>query len=102
MRIKWIPALLMMGALIGCATKIEQVPVEVTKSVYHPNRPSPVEPFSPKWKVIVDENGKSFVSMSYSDSVRYRIWLEDVKRYIQSQNSIICGYRTDLNESECK
>lgn len=84
--------------LAGCATTVERKLIE--KPVHHPIRPVAVQQFNPKWKVIV-ENDNPFVAMSYSDSVRYRIWLEDLKRYIATQNSIICSYRASLNEPEC-
>lgn len=85
--------------LTGCAAepKVVYQYKEVTKPVYHPARPVPVKSFVPNWKVV-----DGSVQMTYDESVRYRVWLEQVKSYIDNQNLVLCHYRVDLNEPICK
>lgn len=83
--------------LVGCTT----APVDVPKSTIHPNWPAPVKEFHTEWKVI-DVDGKPFVALPYEDSQYFRIWGEEVKRYILQSNNMICYYRKDLNEPRCQ
>ncbi|ADQ52986.1 Rz-like spanin [Aeromonas phage PX29] len=91
-------AVLGLTLLLGGCAQHQQ---EIKPVVYHPPRPEVVETYRPEWRVIIDD-GKSYVAMSYDDSVRYRIWLEKVFNYIQKQNEMICHYRKDLKEENCQ
>lgn len=99
-KLKAVLVLLFTLSITGCAKTPEPVVkyeyIEVQKPVYHPARPAAVHSYVPNWTV---KDGS--VQMTYNESVRYRIWLEQVLGYIKSQNLIICSYRKDLNEPEC-
>ena len=40
--------------------------------------------------------------MPFEDSQEFRIWLNDVKRYVHDQKTMICYYRQELKEDKCK
>lgn len=67
----------------------------------HPPPPDPVEPISLDWKIEVVEN-KARVYLSWEDAQKFRMWLEDFKRYTRESKVIMCYYRKDLNEERCK
>lgn len=83
--------------LAACSTPPKPDPV----LVFHPNRPTPVKTYIPKWTVI-KEGETTYVGMSYEDSLRYRAWLEKIGVYIDSQNRMLCSYRKDLKEPQCQ
>ncbi|UYD59261.1 hypothetical protein HPMBJEAJ_00146 [Aeromonas phage avDM6] len=88
---------LMFSVLVACSSK----PIPETKLTFHPNRPVAVKTYVPKWTVI-KEGDTTFVGMTYEDSLRYRAWLEKIGVYIDSQNRMLCTYRKELNEPQCK
>lgn len=71
------------------------------KTIIHPSWPTPVSPYKFDWMVVVDED-KPIVGLEYNQSVDFRLFMEDMKRYIKEQNQIICYYRPELKESRCK
>lgn len=83
--------------LTGC-TSVVPAPQEVPK--IHPQWPAPVQSLDVKWKVI-NKDGPQ-VALSYKESQGLRIWLEDVKRYLQQMKTMVCYYRVDLNEPKCE
>ena len=85
--------------LAGCA---EPVPEKIL-----PVLPAKVNPVQVKWKVIADVreiegkqylvmpyDGNPYVALSYSDSLIFRSWLNDVKRKNDQTDNILCtlGY----------
>lgn len=83
--------------LCSCATKEKVVQSE---TLIHPTWPTPINPYTFNWKVIpVDD--KVYVGLEYAESLEFRIFLEDVKRYVKESNSMICFYREDLKEKRC-
>lgn len=84
--------------LVGCT----QAPPQVHEQVrVDPNWPDSIKAWDLKWQVKVID-GKSWVGMPYEDSQEMRVWLNDVFRYIQDSNSMICYYRIELHEPKCK
>lgn len=83
--------------LTGCASVVPTSP-EVPK--IHPQWPAPVSPIDVNWKVINQEGPQ--VALSYKESQDLRIWLEDVKRYLQQMKTMVCYYRVELNEPKCE
>lgn len=84
--------------LIGCKTT-EQAP-NTPAVINHPTWPTPILPYTFQWKVIQVED-EVYVGLEYNQSLEFRVFLEDLKRYIKESNSLICFYREDLKESRC-
>lgn len=99
--------------LSGCAI-FDSEPEVITKTEYvekplfHPELPRPVGAFKPNWMVITKETiadkPDNFVAqgLEWDQGQDYRIWLEDVVRYIQQLQSVACSYRDELEEEICK
>ena len=88
--------LILLAALLsGCAA-------DTPKPTEHldPSWPTPIQSYSTEWKVIV-KDGSAYMALPYGESQEFRIWLEDIKRYVQDQNGMICYYRKDLREEKC-
>lgn len=105
---KMIAVVFFAGLLIGCTPKQSApVPREVL-----PTLPGKVTPIKVKWKVIADVreiegkkyvvlpyDGNPYVGLSYSDSLVFRAWLNDVKRKNDQTDNVLC----DLGYAEkCK
>lgn len=97
--------------LAGCSQKPPAAPQQVL-----PALPAKVTPVSVKWKVIADVreidgkqylvipyDGNPYVALTYSDSLVFRSWLNDVKRKNDQTNNVLCnvGYN-ELCSSEKK
>lgn len=97
--------------IAGCADKPSEAPQQVL-----PALPAKVTPVSVKWKVIADVreidgkqflvipyDGNPYVALTYSDSLVFRSWLNDVKRKNDQTNNVLCnvGYKV-LCSSEKK
>lgn len=95
--IKIATAILSIGLLIGCAQKTSDVP----KEQLHPQWPESIAQYEAQWQVKVID-GKPWVGMPFEESQELRIWLNDVKRYVHDQKSVICYYRIPLKEERCK
>lgn len=98
--IKLSAVILSIGLLVGCSTK----PLEVKKETVHPNWPAQIKSYDEaklSWQVKVID-GKAWVGMPFEDSQEFRIWLNDVKRYVHDQKTMICYYRQELKEDKCK
>ena len=95
--IKLSAVMLSIGLLVGCAQDIPVAP----KQQLHPSWPQSIAEHSVKWQVKVID-GKAWVGMPFEDSQEHRIWLNDVKRYVQDQKSMLCYYRSGLKEGKCK
>lgn len=92
---------LVLMLLSGCASDPITV-VSDPKRIIHPELPAPIDPYKFDWKVVVLEDGKTvIVGLDYDESVDFKIFLEDIKRYIKQSNTILCSYRRDLNEPQC-
>lgn len=90
--LKMLSTLLTPAVLTGCV---------VSNTVVHPPLPDPVEPIPIEWR-IDSEGDKARVSLSWEDSQKIKIWLEDIKRYTLESKVIMCYYRKDLKEERCK
>ncbi len=100
--------------LSGCSIFSEPEPKIITKTEYteapllHPDMPSPVEAFKPNWMVItketIEEKPDNFVAqgLEWDQGQDYRIWLEDVVRYIEQLQNVACSYRGELDEKLCE
>lgn len=97
---KLIQTLLISVILIGCTTTTTVVEVD-KPLVAHPSLPTPVKPRVVNMKAMNYE-GVPLVIMSVKDSQNLRVFNEDMLRYIKNINSIVCGYRRELNEDFCK
>ncbi|WCZ66330.1 hypothetical protein [Yersinia phage MHG19] len=82
--------------LVGCAND----PVKQPTKHLDPSWPTPVQSYSTEWKVIIVD-GQAYMALPYGESQEFRIWLEDVKRYVKDQKGMICYYRKDLREEKC-
>lgn len=76
------------------------VPTRPPVVVNHPTWPTPITTYKFDWKVI-QVGDKVYVGLEYDQSVEFRVFLEDVKRYIQDSNNVICFYRESLKEMRC-
>jgi len=94
---KRLIVILMALVLAGCATAPEPI--------VKPTAPAKVTPVQVKWKVIADVrtidgkqylvmpyDGKPYVALSYPDSLRFRSWLNDVKRNKDQNDNVLCYY----------
>lgn len=70
-------------------------------TMIHPPLPEPIDPIPIEWRVDA-EDGKARVSLSWEDSQKFKIWLEDVKRYTLESKVLMCYYRQELDEDRCK
>lgn len=82
--------------LAGCAS----TPPVVNK-VHHVPFPDPITGFNKQWEVKVI-NDVPYVALKYEDFLDFETWLIDVKRYNKDLKSMVCYYRTDLDEETCK
>lgn len=83
--------------LVGCTQPLPQA-TKVEKM--HPSWPDPIKSYEGKWEVKVID-GKAWVGMPFEDSQKYRSWMDDIHRYIQDSNGVICYYRSELKEPKC-
>lgn len=81
-----ISSLFLLGS---CASTSEVTPVA-------PPKPDKVISYVPTVHVIEYE-GVVYVAMTYEESQLFRIWLNDLKRYMQDQKDIICYYEGCLS-----
>ncbi|QQG32245.1 o-spanin [Citrobacter phage CkP1] len=94
--IKKTLAVLTIMLIAGCSSK----PLVVPKPIIHPNWPDPIAEYSGNWQVKTID-GKAWVGMPFEESQEFRIWLNDVSRYVKDANGMICYYRKDLKEQRC-
>lgn len=87
-------------ALTGCTREVIKY-VEVPQTFIHPSRPTPIMSHPLEWKVFVIDK-EPYVGLSYDQSLDLRLFLKDTTRYIGESNSILCFYRKDLLEPDCK
>ena len=64
--------------------------------VVEPDFPKPIQPYRFNWKVVVI-SGKPVVGLDYDESLNFRLFLEDINRYIKESNNIICFYRKQID-----
>lgn len=84
--------------MIGCT---KDVVYQNNPTLNHPTMPAPIQERTVKVKVI-KVNGEVYVAKTYEDDIEFNIWLEDVIRYATDLKSLLCFYRKDLNEPDCK
>lgn len=81
--------------LAGC----EFLPFTEKSTVYHPPMPRQISVYNVDWKVIVIDD-VPYVALTYEDSLEFRIFLEDVHRYIIESNAVLCFYNKS-DDSRC-
>jgi hypothetical protein len=87
--------------MVGC--KSNDIVVEPPKeTLIHPERPVAVRPYSFDWKVVVLEDQSVIIGLSYDQSLEFRIFLEDIRRFINETNKTLCFYRSELKEIQCQ
>ena len=86
--------------LTGCAAKPNKIPTE-PKRIIHPEMPTPVGDYKFDWQVVVIDEKTVVIGLEYDQSIDFKIFLEEIKRYIGESNVILCSYRKDLNERGC-
>ncbi|QPI18024.1 hypothetical protein POP12_232 [Pectobacterium phage POP12] len=82
--------------LSGCSNQVQEI---------KPTSPVDVNPVKVEWKVIADVRtiddkqylvipftGSPYIAITYSDSLRLRSWMNDVKRYKDQSNILMCYY----------
>ncbi|AHV82923.1 hypothetical protein PhAPEC2_214 [Escherichia phage vB_EcoM_PhAPEC2] len=95
--IKLTAVVLSIGILAGCAQDVPLSP----KETLHPSWPESIVEYNQKWQVKVID-GNPWVGMPFEDSQEFRIWLNDVKRYVHDQKTMLCYYRSGLKEEKCQ
>lgn len=86
--------------LAGCWNTKEQVEPP-RDTLVHPAYPSPVQPYTFNW-VVVPLEKEVIVGLEYNQSLEFRLFLEDMKRYIREQNEMLCFYRHEIEDPRCK
>jgi len=92
--------------LSGCASTPPDISFNETFS--HPELPNPVQPYKFDFYVVTEDNveefinqPKVFVAIEYQQTLDFRQFLEDMKRFMLEANGVICYYRKDLKEQFC-
>lgn len=94
---KSIMAVCLAIGLVSCAQK----PIVEPTIQVHPNWPVTLADYKQQWEVKVID-GQAWVGMPFEASQEFRIWLNDVKRYVHDQKGMLCYYRSELKEERCK
>lgn len=95
---KKLALLLLSGIMLsGCVT---HQPTLIQQKA-DPTWPDPIQQYQVNSFKVINQNGKLWVGMSFDDSQNFRIWLNDIKRYVKDQDSMICYYRSQLKENRC-
>lgn len=93
-----IPAVCLSMLLVGCNQEPRVASEAVRVDVAWPN---PIGELASEWEVV-SVNGQPYVGMPFEQfQTGFRPWLNDVKRYMKDSKSMICYYRTPLNEPKC-
>lgn len=90
---------LVLLVLLGCTPKPEYLPTEET--VHHVNWPTPLEVCSYSFEFKNVDN-TAVVQIPYADWVKLTKCRERETNYILNLSSMVCFYRTDLEEVRCK
>ncbi|ARW57648.1 Rz-like spanin [Serratia phage CHI14] len=85
--------------MVGCSQSVPVTPHEIVR--VDPSWPDPIKTWQGKWQVKMID-GIAFVGMPYNESQDFRVWLNDVNRYIKDANGVICYYRAPLKEPRCE
>lgn len=93
--------------LTGCFHNVK-TDVNFGENLSHPELPNPVQPYRFDFYVITEENVEDFVNqenvfvaIQYEETLEFRKFLEDMKRFMLEANGVICYYRDDLKEAFC-
>lgn len=100
-------AFIMTLFLTGCFHNVKPQ-VNFDENFSHPELPNPVQPYSFDFYVITEDNVEKFtdqenvfVAIEYEETLEFRQFLEDMKRFMLEANGVICYYRQDLEEQFC-
>lgn len=80
-----------MLAMFGCKS---------SETISDPPLPTPISPYTFHWKVIPTD-GRVYVALPYDESLRLRVMMEDMTRYMRDANAVMCFYRKALEEPRC-
>ena len=87
----------LLGIMVGCQNTV----YTNRDTINDPTWPKPIENRNFETKVVTTKQDEIIVGMSYEDNIEYRIWQEDILRYIKDQQAMICFYRKNLVEPQC-
>lgn len=95
--------------LSGCFWNTKTPDVNFDENFSHPELPNTVQPYKFDFKVITSENKDEyitdetvFLAIDYKESLVFRQFLEDMKRFMLEANGVICYYREELDEPFCE
>lgn len=86
--------------LAGCSANEVKSTGRGMDQIIHPDLPRPVDPYRFDWVVIEDQD-KPYVALTFDDSLKFRQYLEDILRYIRDSNEVICYYREGQDDDIC-
>ena len=82
--------------------------INFSENFAHPELPNPVQPYTFDFYVITDDNvseivksDEVYVAIEYQETLLFRQFLEDMKRFMLEANGVICYYRETLEEEFC-
>jgi len=107
---KIVLGFLLVIILSGCASQPNPpTDVRFSQPFSHPELPNPVQPYKFDFYVVTEDNveefinqPKVFVAIEYQQTLDFRQFLEDMKRFMLEANGVICYYRVDLKEQFCE
>lgn len=82
---------------LGCSWFSDDVVIDNSDTITHPQEPRPVTIGSYAW-MVEEVDGKIYIGLTYDQFIDYMKDQEDVLRYIKESNAIICFYKTHFDE----
>lgn len=102
-----ILCVLVLLTLTGCFHNVKPN-VTFEENLSHPELPNPVQPYTFDFFVITGDNidevvdsENVYVAIEYQQTLLFRQFLEDMKRFMLEANGVICYYRKELEEDFC-
>lgn len=81
--------------LSACASD----PVVIEKSKPVAPMPTPLATYNSSW-LVKEVDGKPFVGMEYNEFMLYKMWSNDLFRYVHDLKSLVCYYSDDCTTTE--
>lgn len=95
---RMISAVCLSLALVGCSQALPEVkPAPRVDATW----PDPIKEYQAEWQVH-EIDGQKWVGMPFTEFQDFRIWTNDILRYVQQSNNMICYYRAPLKEPKCQ
>lgn len=93
-----IAAVCLSLTLVGCSQALPEVkPAPRVDATW----PDPIKEYQAEWQVR-EIDGQKWVGMPFVEFQDFRIWTNDILRYVQQSNNVICYYRSPLKETKCQ